>query len=354
MTSYVRPLRFLPLLVLFSGLPLQAQREHVNCPRGIDGTIQVHLKYRDNHPVERNLRVDLTNQSGLTLTQQFTDGSGLVRFHVSSDGSYYAKVTGEGIETSTSEAIVFDYLAMSCQGVQISYVYLKPVESASQSTAQSNAKAPNGGMTSAAELRVPQDARKSFDQGMTAWQKKDYQQAADKFEKAVAAYPQYDTAYNNLGVMYAHLNQSDKALAAFKHSVELNDKNADADRNLARMLIRQKDYPQAEEMLKKALVVQQPDASTLTMLAIAEIEDGKTDDALRDAQRVHALSHDGYAVAHYIAGEVLEEKHQNSQAAAEYNLYLKESPNGPEAAQAKSALERLSAVSSSSPAPTGP
>ncbi len=186
---------------------------------------------------------------------------------------------------------------------------------------------------------------------MTAWQKKDYQQAADKFEKAVADYPQYDTAYNNLGVMYAHLNQTDKSVAAFKRSVELNDKNADADRNLARMLIREKDYPQAEELLKKALVVQQPDASTLTMLAIAEIEDGKTDDALRDAQKVHALSHDGYAVAHYIAAEALEDKHQNAQAAAEYNLYLKESPNGPEAAQAKSALGRLSSMSSSAAPP---
>ena len=110
--------------------------------------------------------------------------------------------------------------------------------------------------------------------------------------------------------MYAHLGQNDKAMAAFKRSVELNDKNADADRNLARLLIRQKDYPQAEDLLKKALAVQAPDAATLTMLAIAEIQDGKPDDALKDAQKVHALPHDGYAVVHYIAGEALEEKHQ--------------------------------------------
>jgi hypothetical protein len=47
-------------------------------------------------------------------------------------------------------------------------------------------------------------------------------------------------------------------------------------------------------------------------------------------------------VVHYIAGEVLEEKHQNGDAINEYNLYLKEAPNGPEAAQAKTAMARLS------------
>ncbi len=202
-------------------------------------------------------------------------------------------------------------------------------------------------MTSAAELRAPQNARKAFDQGMTAWQKKDYQQAAEKFEKAVADYPEYDTAYNNLGVMYAHLGQNDKAMAAFKRSVELNDKNADADRNLARMLMRNKEYPQAEELLKKALTVQPPDAPTLTMLAIAEIQDGKPDDALRDAQQVHAFPHDGYAVVHYVAGEALEEKNQFAKASAEYALYLKESPNGAEAVQVKSAMARLSSSTAS-------
>jgi superkiller protein 3 len=202
-------------------------------------------------------------------------------------------------------------------------------------------------MTSAAELGAPPNARKSFDQGLAAWQKKDYKQAAEKFEKAVADYPQYDTAYNNLGVMYAHLGQNDKAMAAFKRAVELNDKNADADRNLARLMMREKEYSQAEELLKKSLAVEPTQAATLTMLVMAEAQDGKLDDAVKDAQKVHSLHHEGYAVVHYIAGEVLEEKHQNADAINEYNLYLKEAPNGPEAAQAKSAMERLSSPTAS-------
>jgi len=337
-----RVFRFVLPLMLFA-IPLAAQRQ------GGATDIQVHVTFDDNRPVSEQLRVDVLNASGIPIAQGLTDTSGRAMFQVNGEGGYLVKVTGTSIAEGASESLdVFPCLGKEC--VRTVYVRVKP----KQGAVQSAGKSPSGAVTSAAELRVPQDARKAFDQGMAAWQKRDYQQAAEKFEKAVAAYPEYDTAYNNLGVMYAHLNQPDKAVAAFRRSVELNDKNADADRNLARMLMRQKDFPQAEELLRKSLTVQPLDASTLTMLAIAEVEDGKVDDALRDAQKVHTMPHDGYAVVHYIAGEVLEEKHQFDQARVEYTTYLQESPNGPDAAQVKSALERLSNSAAAAPNTAAP
>jgi len=328
-----------PLLVAVSlpVVPLCAQRE---VPR-IDGLIQVHVVYENGRPVDSQLHADLTNETGIGLASQMTDSEGSVTFHVSGSSTYYVHVSGSAIQDATSQPIELGKLQDTGHGLQIIFIRVKPKTNSAEG-ATSTSSAANGQTTaSAAELRVPQNARKDFDKGMDAWQKKDYQRAADEFEKAVAAYPQYDSAYNNLGVMYAQLNQTDKAMTAFKRSVELNDKNGDADRNLARMLIRQKDFPHAEELLKKCLTVQAPDASTLTMLAIAEIQDGKVDDALRDAQKVHGLPHEGYAVAHYVAGQALEDKHQDQQAAVEYNTYLRENPNGADAAQVKSALARL-------------
>ncbi len=329
------------LLVVAAVVPVCAQRSAADrgVPRTIDGVIQVHVVYDNRSSVRSQLRAELTNQSGMSISVQTTDSEGLVTFHIAGDGVYYVRVSGPTIQDAVSQGIEFDNLQESGHGLQIVYVQVKPTAESTASAASST----NQTVTSAAELRVPQNASKAFDKGMAAWQNKDYQKAATEFEKAVAAYPEYDSAYNNLGVMYAHLNQSDKAMAAFKRSVELNDKNADADRNLARMLLRQKDYPHAEELLKKCLAVQTPDAATLTMLAIAEIEDGQVDDALRDAQKVHTLPHEGYAVAHYVAGQALEDKRQYPQARAEYETYLKESPNGPDAAQVKSALAGLSA-----------
>ncbi len=309
-----------------------------------DGEIQVHVTYENSRPVQMQLRCELEAGTGVAFTQMYTDNNGTLRFHIASDGVYYVKVSGPGIETTTSQPIEFDNLEESGHGFQVVYVRVRATSDAVQSSTSSGKQQ----VAAEAELRVPQSARKAFDKGMSAWKKKDYQKAADQFEKAVAAYPEYDSAYNNLGVMYAQLNQSDKSIAAFKRSVELNDKNADADRNLARMFLRQKDFPDAEKFLKKCLAVQAPDAPTLTMLAISEIEDGEVDDALKDAQQVNTLPHQGYAVAHYVAGQALEDKHEFPQARAEYAAYLRETPNGPDAAEVKSALERLSTSSTAS------
>jgi tetratricopeptide (TPR) repeat protein len=346
MIRHLHPFRLLlPLVVL--AVPLQAQRSQNEGPTDI----LVYVTFENSRPVGEQLRVDLTNASGIPMSQGFTDSSGRVLFQVGSQGGYIVKVSGLDIKDGSSESFEVFFCPSHCSR-QV-FVRVKAKAAPGESTATQNtttkstttksaASSGNPAVTSAAELRVPDTARKAFDQGMSAWQKKDYQQAAERFETAVADYPEYDTAYNNLGVMYAHLGQDDKAMAAFRRSVELNDKNADADRNLARMLMRQKDYAQAEQLLKKALTVQAPDAATLTMLAITEIQNGQVDEALKDAQKVHGLPHAGYALVHYISGEVLEEKHQYTQATVEYTTYLRESPSGPEAAEVKSALERLS------------
>ncbi len=334
MNRYFRPIGLLIPLVLLS-IPLQAQRKER--PEG-PTNLQIYVFFDDNRPAGEHLQVNLTNAGGIPVSQGFTDGSGRTVLQAPGAGGYMLKISGEHIQKDASESVEVTPCPMEQGCTRSVYVHVK----AKAETTESTAKSGQAAVTSTADLLVPQSARKAFDQGMTAWQKKDYQQAAEKFEKAVLEYPKYDTAYNNLGVMYAHLNQTDKAMAAFKHSVELNDKNGDADRNLARMLMRQKDFPHAEEMLKKSLAVQPPDAATLTMLAVAEIQDGKVDDALRDAQKVHELPHDGYSVVHFVAGAALEEKHQYAQAAAEYTTYLRESPNGPDAEQVKSALQRLS------------
>src|ERR1044072_1127249 len=128
MILYLRRFRLLLLLVLFSGLRLQAQREREQCPQGIDGEIRVHLKYQDNHPVDvPQLRIDLTGQTGMTVSEQFAVPSDSAIFHVSRSGVYYAKVYGEGLENATSSAIEFDNLETACRGFQVAYVYLKPI-----------------------------------------------------------------------------------------------------------------------------------------------------------------------------------------------------------------------------------
>ena len=110
--------------------------------------------------------------------------------------------------------------------------------------------------------------------------------------------------------MYYQMNQIEKARAAFERSVALNDRNADADRNLARIVIRDGNYSRAEELLKKSLVVEPLNPVSLTLMCVSEIKTGDLDGALATAHKVHQLPHEGYSVVHYVAGQALERKGQ--------------------------------------------
>jgi Tfp pilus assembly protein PilF len=145
------------------------------------------------------------------------------------------------------------------------------------------------------------------------------------------------------------MGQSDKARAAFERSVALNDKNADGDRNLARMLIHDRNYTRAQDLLKKSLMVEPLNTVTLTLMCVTEIQTGDDNGALATARRVHQLPHEGYALVHEIAGQAYEHEGQPQNARIEYETYLRESPNGPEAPQVRNALARLTAASRPSP-----
>jgi tetratricopeptide (TPR) repeat protein len=219
------------------------------------------------------------------------------------------------------------------------FVRVKPKAEAAAATSKPGTSA----VTSANALRIPADAQKAFHKGMEAWQHNDYANAAEQFEKAIALYPSYDTAYNNLGVMYIQISEPEKARAAFEKSVALNDKNADADRNLARMLIHDGNFARAAGLLQKSLLVEPLNPVTLTLLSVAEIETGNDDAALATARKTHQLPHEGYSLVHYVAGQAYEHKGQPQDAFAEYETYLQESPSGSEAPQVRNALARLNA-----------
>lgn len=303
--------------------------------------VLVRVIFQDERAAGNQIRVELLNDSEVPVGTTFTDSEGRATFHVSVPGQYMVRVSGTPIQGTTAETIRIEEMDKS----RSVFVHVKPRSDASSTVSKPNAPQ----VTSAAELRVPSDARKAFHKGMEAWEHSDFPKAAEQFEKAVAIYPEYDTAFNNLGVMYYQMGQTERARTAFEQSVALNDKNPDADRNLARILIHDGSYSRAEGLLKKSLMVEPLNPVSLTLICVADIQTGDDDGALLNAHKVHQLPHEGYAVVHYVAGQALEHKGQPEAATTEYETYLRESPNGAEASQVKSALTRLTATNRLNP-----
>lgn len=332
------PVRVAQLLLLLAPTLCTAQTgmAHVTSAQ-----LLVRVVFQDERAAGNQIRVELLNDSEVPVGTTFTDSEGRATFHISIPGQYTVRVSGIPIQGTSSETIRIEEMDKS----RSVFVHVKPRSDAASKTTKSNAPQ----VTSAAELRIPSDARKAFHKGMEAWEHNDFPKAAQQFEKAVAIYPEYDTAFNNLGVMYYQMGQTERARTAFEKSVALNDKNADGDRNLARILIHDGNYSRAEELLKKSLMVEPLNPVSLTLICVADIQTGDDDGALLNAHKVHQLPHEGYAVVHYAAGQALEHKGQPEAATAEYETYLRESPNGAEASQVKSALARLTATNRLSP-----
>ena len=316
----------------------QGGRPATTATSGCD--IQVRVSYANDRPLGEQIMVELVNEQSVPVLQAFTDSQGQVMFHVSWEGVYRARATGAAIEESVSDAVDIE----SSDRSKIIWLHVQQKPGLDTSTKTSTAA-----ITSASELRIPANAKKSFMKGMEALYRHDYPKAAELFEKATVAYPQYDAAYDNLGATLMQLGQPGKAREAFERAVQLNDKNADADRNYARLLITDHEYKRALDLLQKSLTVDPQSPSALTLLSIAQLKSGDVDGALESAVKVHQLSHEGYAVAHYVAGRSYEAKRQYQQATAEYETYLREDPSGPEIQKVRAALARVTAMAGTAP-----
>jgi len=320
------------LLILTPGLCLAQGNSPVH---QTSVEILVRVTYENDRAAGDQIRVELRDDTETPIEQTFTNSEGKVRFHVGRAGQYRVLASGTPLQGTASETIRVEDLDKS----RTVYLRVKPkVDNAAATT-----KSTSGPVTSAAELRVPAEAKKAFHKGMEAWEHNDFPKAAEQFEKATGIYTQYDTAFNNLGVMYFRMNQVEKARAAFEKSVALNDRNADADRNLARIMVHEGNYVRAEELLKKSLIVEPLNPVSLTLMCVAEAQTGDDEGALATARKVHQLPHEGYSVVHFVAGQTLEHEGQLQAAYNEYETYLHESPNGPESGQVQNALARLTA-----------
>ena len=324
---------YLPLAILLVSLSALAQHPGPMTDNQVD--IQVKVTYEDGRTPVPLVKLELLDNNGVAQNLLFTDKDGradfIIDLQISKTDNFTLRASGKGIEETVSDTVH----VVHREGTHMVHFQVK---SADNTVPQSKSA-----ITSVAQSQVPKDARNAFRDGLKEWEKKNYQQAAANFEKATALYPQYDEAFNDLGMMYAHLDQPDKSRAAFETAVKLNDKNASADRNLAGLLLRDHNYQAAGDLARKSLAVDPNNAFAWTVAAISDFQTGNPDLAIRACKRAHESPHEGYALCHYVAGQAYERQHDSAAAKLEYETYLQETPNGPEAPQVKKSLARLSA-----------
>ena len=306
------------------------------------GSVHIRVVYENDRKAGTNLMVRLM-QGGTPQQTNFTNDTGTADFRNVPVGMYYVSVSGNGIQTTETEQFEVD----SRKITQSQYVTVRELPSAGTTAGTSKS-----GTVSAAELKIPPNARKELDKANQAISRQEWSKAIESLNKAIVIYPEYATAYNNLGVVYANMNDVVREQQALEKAVSLDDHFAPACQNLVKVYLRQRAYSQAETLLGKGLSADPNNGQYLMLMADVQYMQGHYDAAIATAKKVHALPNDHPATAHYIAAKAYEQQNRSQEALAEFQVFLKEEPTGPRAEHVRSDITKMqgqAAVKSASP-----
>ena len=291
-------------------------------------TISVRVTYQQNHRPASGMRVELISPRGGMASMRTTDGNGGATFDGVGGGRYQVQVTGPEIETTKSE--IFE-----TGGSQGPYI-TEHIEVRLTQTAGDEAARP------AIVQIVPEAAQQEFNLGSMEMDKKHWEEAKDHFQKAIAAFPKYAEAFNNLGQVEIQLKDGKNAVEAFRSATQIDPTLQLANLYLGQFYYGNTQYKEAEPYLLHAAADQPQSARLLTALANTEMQNGESDLALANARKVPSLpDHKQYAISHLIAAQALTGKGKDGEIAKEYEEYLKEAPDSPLSPRVKDALAKL-------------
>lgn len=321
-------LTFISLLLACSFSLVGQQGTKENCD------LLVRVRTMDERSLETPIQVQLLGSQGVIATATVVGDQNL-HFKVISGKTYRLNVSGTGIQTVTTP--FFDVEPLEQQHTETVHVKAPDQKGPGNPTQQPNS-------ISVSEMNIPNKASAEMEKGIDAYAKGDLNAAAGHFEKAAVHYPHYARAYDMLGAIAMKQPDRAKARKLFMKSIEADSTFSPAYVDLARMDLQDRKYGESEALLMKAIAFNPTLPDAVALLATAEFANKEYDKALADVERTHALrNHEQYAEVHVMAGKVLRMQNHPDAAIAQFELFLKEKPDSPQAESVRSAMSALAA-----------
>ena len=205
------------------------------------------------------------------------------------------------------------------------------------------------GLTSAAKVistgeldtAVPAHAKKEFERASEASKDGKTAGAIAHYQKAIALYPQYVMAHNDLGTQLLAQGKLDEAAEEFRRAIQLDSKAFNPRLNLGIVLVQKHQFSEAAVMLKIALELQPNSPAARLYDGLALVGSNAFDDGERELKTAHELGGPTFAVALFHLGQIYMDKGERELARKTLQSYLREAPNDPNARQARKLLAVL-------------
>ncbi len=306
--------------------------EGFGAPQNIQGITElvVEVSYQDSRRAEEGISVQLQSTTLGMVGERFTDGQGRVMFQRVHGGLYFIKVRGAKIKELTTDG--FNIAALDT--FHREHVRIQPADS-------DDAPGSPTGVISKTELNVPKKALKEFESGNDAASKGDRDAAIQHYKRAAELYPNYAMAHNNLAALFIQSKDFTRADQELTKALKINPNLSWTIANDIKLKIAEHKYDEAIPVLTKALVQAPQNVEFLFLMCKAQFLLNNFEQALIYARKTYSASHQGFEMAHIVAGRSLELQNRPEEAKLEYKKLLSESPSAPEAEEARKSLARL-------------
>jgi tetratricopeptide (TPR) repeat protein len=210
------------------------------------------------------------------------------------------------------------------------------------------------------QMKKRNELNDAFNQGMTAMQSKQWEQAVTNFTKASEVDPNQQAVWANLGEAYVHLAEGKtgadfdtniaKSLEAYSKAIAIKPDDAASHNNYALALAKAKKFPEMQDELKKAAELDPPNGGKYYYNLGAILVNSGQNDAAGEAFKKAIELTPTYADAYYQYGVTLVGKAQIGSdgkvtpvpgTVDAFQKYLELQPNGPYAQSAKDMLTSM-------------
>jgi tetratricopeptide (TPR) repeat protein len=282
--------------------------------------------------------LELQSDTYTTLARAKTNGSGLYSFTGLPDGNYKVKVLPFGTDygEQTIDVTIYTVSVVPGRGRSNETVdfYLKRKANASNGPFA----IPTGTLF---VQDVPPEAKKMYDQGVSALEQKKEKEGFDSLKKSLEIFPNYYLALDRLGTEYVVRGYSEAALILFTKAVEVNPRSVSSMLGLGISQFNLKLYKEAVGTLQRTTNLYNKSFYAYFYLGLSLKLTSKLDQSEAALKQANELSKGKDAGVHWQMALLYNEQHRFKEAASELELFLKYEPKARDEEKIKQLIQEL-------------
>lgn len=287
---------------------------------------------------DAGLKIHLESSNSGELSV-FSDSNGSFSFRNLEPGNYTVVVDGgDEYENVREGVLIEDTRGLVPDGrADISRSYTVPVYLQPKRKTDAVAKA---AVINAELAGVPAPARDLYSKAVESARSGDSAKAIEQLKVAIASYPDFGLAQNELGVQYLKIGRPGQAIEPLKAAVKLAPNSFTPRLNYGIALLQVRQFAESESQLREALKKNGNSAIAHMYLGLVLISGAASDEtqkglryseAEKEFLRSIEIGDKQVATSHFYLGGIYWRNHQYNKAADELETYLKLAPNAPEA-----------------------